>query len=807
MSSSYSRQWTPDVLVSFQDDDNVVDGFTSTLFAQLKQAGIGYFIHKEGDGLCKIHQARFALVVFSANYANSSRRLDDLVKILLRREDSKYPCLVVIPIFHGMDPAEVPELSKKGEFEQALRSVPMKKREEKKKEWRRALAKVEGISGYVLNKNVNGDESELINKIVERLFNEIRSLYSCKVFGPFGGSGEMSWLFSEIKGIYVEYKDFIKSIEFDGKGNTSTDEQRGEKDGYKTYKVALKGKEAITSFSGSFKKANNGRIRINSLTFKTNERTLKPIDEKEEGKRQDKKEEAGEEKKQKKKERGKKNVEAEEEKEEYFTVQLPSDAGKVIEFFGSKKGDDFVTSIGARVELTRVGPESCPVGLFGARRGTKWDDGNQQTTVKGIRVALDSSGNRCIRSIAFQYEKGEGVPRGARGSDAERHEEFKINVPDEYLSSISGYCTYDGITSLTFLTSKKNTKIIGDGKGTHFSSPATGYEIVGFYGWSDEHLHGIGAYYKPIPDLKLVKSFGPFGRAKAWDDGKFTGVKKIYIAFKDDIRYIKIVYEDSDKNDRTVIHGDYTGEFSNKEKEVLLHYPREYLISISGYTQEDGSIRSLIFDSNERRYDPCGTKEGEYFWYPSNETRIIGFYGTWGKTLDSIGVYAEPIPTHAFDRTFKSFEASGGTDWDDEKHSNVIGYRVTDVEDSKKRLKIESITFIYDNNGSLVEGSRHGGGDAGEWVMLDFPKERLTCIIGYSRKEGGQTVIHDLEINTSSTSPASPPRIFAARGENKSEKSKFSIPEKDKDRRIIGFFGKAHTCLNSIGAHFQPYDD
>ncbi|KAL3723939.1 hypothetical protein ACJRO7_036018 [Eucalyptus globulus] len=778
--SSHSHQWTPDVFVSFEEKDS--KPFILKLDARLREAGFGCrYCLKGNDDLDKtICQARFALVVFSASYVNCSKCQGELLKILLRRGNSKYPNLVVIPIFHGMDPAMVPKLRGKGKFERAHASLHGKgkdEEEEKKKEWSHALAEVERISGYDLKEDAKGDESNLVAKIVKRLVNEISSLYSHKVFGPFGGSGagDRSWHSYEINGIYVKYKDFIKSIEFKVEENTNPVKQRGEKGRY-THELTLGKGEAITSFSGYFETKNGVPIRINALTFRTNQKnTLGPI-----GRREG----------------------------EHFFIPLSSEAGKVIEFFGSfgsENGDDFLTSIGARVEL--LPPKKfCPVGLFGSRRGSRWDSGNGHTSVKGIRVQFDSSGNR-IQSIAFQYD-GVRSPWKEYGIIAEPYEEFIIGGKDEYLSSISGYCTYDGITTLAFLTNRKNTKIIGDGKGTHFSSPTTGCKIVGFYGWRDEHLHGIGAYYEPIPDLNPVESFGPFGRAKAWDDGKFSGVKKIDIAIKDYIRYIEIVYKDSDINDRTVIHGDCTGEFSNNKKTVTLNYPSEYLISIFGYTREDGSIQSLTFDSNRKRHGPYGKEEGEYFWYPSNGTKIIGFYGTWGKTLDSIGVYVKPISQPDHIRILKPSEDSKMTNWDDGEHSNVIGYRVTtNKSDRKSKRRIKSITFMYDDNGSLVEGSPHGGGDAGEWVMLDFPKQRLLAIGGWSERndQNDRTIIHDLQILTTGNNLP-----YAARGGKDSNKkayersTQFFIPEKsDKDRRIIGFFGKADTCLNSIGAHFQ----
>ncbi|KAL3723955.1 hypothetical protein ACJRO7_036034, partial [Eucalyptus globulus] len=79
MPSSYSHRWTLDIFVSYEDNDSKVNRFTSILFAKLKQARIGSRdSHERSNNLFKaIRQARFALVVFSANYADSSQCLDD----------------------------------------------------------------------------------------------------------------------------------------------------------------------------------------------------------------------------------------------------------------------------------------------------------------------------------------------------------------------------------------------------------------------------------------------------------------------------------------------------------------------------------------------------------------------------------------------------------------------------------------------------------------------------------------------------------------------------------------------------------
>ncbi|XP_039158541.1 myrosinase-binding protein 1-like [Eucalyptus grandis] len=787
MPSDHSRRWTPDVFVSYEVTDSNVESFTSILFAKLEQAGIGFRdSHKRaGDPINAIWQARFALVVFSENYANSGQRLTELVNILLRRGNSKYPRLVVIPIFHGIVPAKVMESGAKDEFKKALRSFPKNEKDGKKEEWGRALAEVEKIPGYDLQKDANGWNFCVIGRIVRNVL--FLDMYGTahpplpQGFGPFGGSSKKPWHSDEIKGIQILYTEFIQTVTF----GTTANEQEGKNDGKDHYKVKLNTEEDIISFHGHFQEAEGGRVRFKALRFRTTLGRDVGVGQIDDG------------------------------REDYFSVPLPSDAGKVVEFFGSQSGDG-LASIGARVELTRE--VSCPPGLFGGTRGVRWD-AKRHATVKGIRALRDSSGNRCIRSIAFRFDNDKWW--WPPGSDKKWHMEFTINDPDEYLSSISGCYTYNGITSLTFLTNKKSAITIGDGTGTHFSSLEMDYGIVGSYGWSDEHLlYGIGEYFERIPNTPVAKSIGPFGGVIAWDDGKFKGVKEFCLANKDGIRYVKIVYDDGSKEGHTAIHGDSTEDFSGYIQTVKLNCSQEYLISISGYTREDGCIGSLTFCSN-RRIKTVGPKKGDYFWYPSNKSRIVGFYGTCSKSLNSIGVHEEPIPQwKSSEYKPNGFSCSGQIDWDDKDHSNVVGYRVTKMGSSQKKLKIESITFMYENNGSLVEGSRHGGGDpsSGDWVMLDYPKERLDGITGYWCIEDTDTIIHDLTIFTTNINSS-----YAERGELNSNSAsasasnpmsepkskKFTIlerPEKrsEQGRRIVGFFGRAKTCLNFIGAHLEP---
>ncbi|KAI6688392.1 hypothetical protein NL676_025220, partial [Syzygium grande] len=89
-SSSSSHQWKHDVFVSFRGKD-LRNNFISHLFRGLDQAGIYYFSDNDREDTgeeipCKllraIRHSRFALIVFSANYADSKWCLNELVEIL-----------------------------------------------------------------------------------------------------------------------------------------------------------------------------------------------------------------------------------------------------------------------------------------------------------------------------------------------------------------------------------------------------------------------------------------------------------------------------------------------------------------------------------------------------------------------------------------------------------------------------------------------------------------------------------------------------------------------------------------------------
>lgn len=82
--------------------------------------------------------------------------------------------------------------------------------------------------------------------------------------------------------------------------------------------------------------------------------------------------------------------------------------------------------------------------------------------------------------------------------------------------------------------------------------------------------------------------------------------------------------------------------------QVKFNYPEEFLVSVSGYY---GSIidygpvlvRSLVFESNKRKYGPFGLQQGAHFSLPMAGGMIAGFHGRSSWFLESIGVHLKPL--------------------------------------------------------------------------------------------------------------------------------------------------------------------
>nr|XP_043633003.1 disease resistance protein Roq1-like [Erigeron canadensis] len=168
--------WTYDAFLSFRGEDTR-NNFVDHLFAALVQKGIHAFKDDKmlGGGqpisqeLVKaIEESRFAVVVFSKNYANSSWCLDELSKIM-ECQDQMGGQKKVLPVFYHVDPSDVRK--QKGDYAPAFEThEDMFKGGEMDKvnKWREALTAAANLSGQHILRD-HGGEAAFISKIVEEI--------------------------------------------------------------------------------------------------------------------------------------------------------------------------------------------------------------------------------------------------------------------------------------------------------------------------------------------------------------------------------------------------------------------------------------------------------------------------------------------------------------------------------------------------------------------------------------------------------------------------------------------------------------
>ena len=154
-SSSALRGRRYHVFLSFRGTDTRKN-FTDHLYTALKQNGIFTFRDDEklergktidSELMKAIEESKIAIVILSKYYASSSWCLIELAKII---ECMKKTRLIVLPVFHYVDPSDV--RYQRGTFAEAFA-----KHEERFKDniedvntWRAALTDVANLSGFDL---------------------------------------------------------------------------------------------------------------------------------------------------------------------------------------------------------------------------------------------------------------------------------------------------------------------------------------------------------------------------------------------------------------------------------------------------------------------------------------------------------------------------------------------------------------------------------------------------------------------------------------------------------------------------------
>ncbi|XP_022137459.1 jacalin-related lectin 3-like [Momordica charantia] len=489
----------------------------------------------------------------------------------------------------------------------------------------------------------------------------------------------------------------------------------------------------------------------------------------------------------------------------------------------------------------RSGSKRISLGPYGGKGGNPW---NERAFLTIRRLVVNHG--RWIDSIRIEYEKnGNSFWSAKHGGDGGSRSEVVLNYPDEYLVTIEG-CYGDihlgGIAttlirSLTVTSNRRSYGPFGMEEGTKFSFPNEGMKIVGIHGRSGSYLDSIGLHAisdhedgeasqetavkieihgckqggsprddgvnstehdEASPETTVkIKIRGSEEGGSPWDDGVYSTVRSLVITHREWICSIHVEY---DKNGES-IWGSKRGGNEGSTSVVSLHYPNEYLISISGYYGNLHKwriaatvIRSLTLKTNRNTYGPFGMEEGTRFSFPTMGTKIVGFHGRCGWYLDAIGLYIQPIPKSQLQNfSLAPFGGRGGSPWEYVFQSIrrlVINHG----------LWIHSIQMQYENkDGELVWSKKHGSRDNGSSkseVVLEFPDEYFVTIHGYygdvHNFGDAATVIRSLTLETDR-------RTYGPFGVEDGTKFSFPIME----TKIVGFHGRSGWYLDAIGLYFE----
>ncbi|KAL7607288.1 hypothetical protein Lser_V15G19690 [Lactuca serriola] len=174
--SSIQKNFKYDVFLSFRGEDTRTN-FVDHLYHALHQKSIHTYRDdvriKKGKRISdeligSIKDSKFYIIVFSKNYASSSWCLDELVKIMECHSTTEH---TAYPVFYDVEPSEVRKQS--GAVAEAFAKH---EKEEAAGKWRDALKKAADLAGWELKNTANGHEAEFIQKIVEELSLELRSI-------------------------------------------------------------------------------------------------------------------------------------------------------------------------------------------------------------------------------------------------------------------------------------------------------------------------------------------------------------------------------------------------------------------------------------------------------------------------------------------------------------------------------------------------------------------------------------------------------------------------------------------------------
>ncbi|KAF4380950.1 hypothetical protein F8388_011872 [Cannabis sativa] len=299
--------------------------------------------------------------------------------------------------------------------------------------------------------------------------------------------------------------------------------------------------------------------------------------------------------------------------------------------------------------------------------------------------------------------------------------------------------------------------------------------------------------------MEGVISLGAYGSSTGGDPWSYKlscGLKEIII-YED--RNIKSI---SFKDASGFISGTFGGNNPDpldkgQERKIVLNWPVEYLISISGTHGKfndipDDVILSLSFQTNLKTYGPFGTTtgRGEPFTAPigGEDSLVVGFFGRSGYYLDALGIYVKPQANISFGE----WGGPGGDPFGFTVGRSWIK-QITVYQDSSN---IKSLSFKDGNDNEYGPFGGNNPNNVGLPTTIEFERgsaEYLTSISGTYGKYLNLTVITSISFITNL-------KTYGPFGGETG--TPFSLPIQG--GVVVGFHGKSGDFVDSIGIYVKP---
>ncbi|CAH1424393.1 unnamed protein product [Lactuca virosa] len=399
-------------------------------------------------------------------------------------------------------------------------------------------------------------------------------------------------------------------------------------------------------------------------------------------------------------------------------------------------------------------------------------------------------------------------------------------VDDEHLIGISGtvgiYERYTVITSLSFLTNKKNYGPYGTNQGTSFSLPVAKGSFGGFSGNYGAYIDSINVILQSSSLGKIfnrnmasngihVGPWGGNGGVKPWTfipNGRISQILINASRCVDSIRFTYIGHQGVQKQSER-----YGGDGGSAH--TITFVDDEHFIGISGTVgvyEHYTVITSLCFLTNKKNYGPYGTNQGTSFSLPVAKGSFGGFSGNYGAYIDSFIVI---LQSSSFGNIFTSntvcslvsyilfwlyihesnrihvgpWGGNGGV----QPWTFIPNGRISQIRISASGC-VDSIRFTYIDNQGVQKHSERYGGDGGSTHIVCYIccDEHFIGITGTVGVYEGYTVITSLSFLTNKTN-------YGPYGTNQGTSFSLSVAK----GRFGGFSGNYGAYIDSFSVILQ----